>query len=179
MADGKPDYADRLRIETMGTSARIWHASFGNDRGEVALVAEVVDQDGVRWQVTFSRSHTVPPALLRHTTLCDTARWIADWYNQEAECLAQQLFEIAQRNQMMRYSESACRRAVDHAGLPEAISWSTDPESLPRRIREWADPAGPVAELTRPGMPAGDATVRQPGRPLVRHFLEIDCQRPS
>ena len=179
MVYDRPDYADRLRIEEIGGKHRIWHASFGQDRGQVALIGEVEDRNGSKWLVTCTRSRTIPSALLRHTTPCEAARWIADWYGKEAECLAQQLFQIAQGNPMMRYSESACRRAVDHAGLPEAISWSTDLESLPKRIREWADPVGPVAEPTRPGMPAGDATVRQPGRPLVRHFLDIDCQQPS
>ena len=178
MADDKPDYADGLRIETMGTNARIWYAPLGIDRGEVALMAEVKDQDGFRWQVTLSHSHTVPPALLRHATLCDTARWIVDWYNREAERIAQECFEIAQSAPMMRYSEDSCRQAVDHAGLPEAINWPTDPESLVDRIRSWAHRVGPAAEPTRPGMPAGDATIRQPGKPL-RQFLVVDCQEPS
>ena len=176
--DGKPDYVERLRIEAMGTKCRIWHTSSGIDRGEVALIAEVEDQDGFKWQVTLSRSCTVPPALLAHATRCDTARWIADWYNKEAERVAQQCLRILQSSPPMRYPETSCRRAVDHAGLPEAVNWPTDPESLPDKIRRWAHLHGPVAEPTRPHMPARDVTVRQPGKPLAQ-FLAIDCQQAS
>ena len=69
----------------MGTKYRIWHGPFGIDRGEVALIAEVEDQDGFKWQVTLTRPRTVPPALLAHTARYDTARWIA---GSPGSCLA-------------------------------------------------------------------------------------------
>lgn len=64
MDKGNLDYAERLRIELMGGKHRIWHRSFGQDRGEVALIAEFEDSAGSRLCVLWSPSRTVPPALL-------------------------------------------------------------------------------------------------------------------
>lgn len=176
MGDSNLDYAERLRIELMGATHRIWHSSFGQDRGAVARIAEVEDPAGNRSRVLSSPSQTVPPALLEQATPCETARWVADCYNEEAERVAQQFFQILQRNPLMRYSEDTCRSAVDHAGLPEASNWPTDPESLLHTIRDWAYRTGSAATPTQPDMPAHTATVQQRGTPL-RQFLDIDCQQ--
>lgn len=175
--DSRPQYADRLRIEMLGTKYRIWHESFGRDRGEVALIAEVENQDGAKWRVALSRSRAVPPSLLEKATPCDIARWIADQYNSKAERVAQECFQLLESKPRIWYPEDDCRRAVHNAGLPEAINWPTDPESLLDKIRHWAHLAGPPPEPTRPGLPARDATVRQQGRTLVSQFLDIDCSQ--
>lgn len=78
----------------------------------------------------------------------------------------------------MRYPEDTCRSAVDHAGLPEANDWPTDPERLLNTIRDWAHLTGPAAAPTQPGIPAYTATVQQRGKPL-RQFLDLDCQHLS
>lgn len=178
MGDGNLDYAERLRIELMGATHRIWHRSFGQDRGEVALTAVGVDPAGSRSRVLWSPSQSVPPALLEQATPCETARWVADRYNEEAELLAQHCFQILQHNPLMRYPEDTCRSAVDHAGLPAASNWPTDPDSLLDTIRDWANPPGPAATLTQPGTPAHTDTDRQRGTPL-REFLDIHCQQPG
>ncbi|MCY4369407.1 MAG: AIPR family protein [bacterium] len=167
----QPDYAERLRIESVGDEWQIWHASFGQNRGEVATLAPVEDQDGVVLYGHRSQSLDLT-ALLRHTTPCEAARWVADRYNEESEKVARRL-EASQR----RYPLAHCRRAVDIAGLPKAINWLTDPAGLPTKIRHWANLEGPPAVPTRPGLPAHDGTDRQPGKPLIRGFLEIDCEQ--
>ncbi len=166
----QPHYADRLRIEPIGTTWRMWHGSHGQNRGGVATLAQVEDQDGVVWYVLTSQLPKLN-ALLRHMTPCEAARWVVDWYNEESERVARRCFEVSER-----YPLADCRRAVDIAGLPKAINWLTDPAGIPTKIRHWANLVGPVAEPTRPGLPAYDVTDRQPGKPLIREFLAIDCE---
>lgn len=69
MGDGNLDYAERLRIELMGATHRIWHRSFGQDRGEVALTAVGVDPAG-------SRSRILTYVLPSVTTLGHLSRFL-------------------------------------------------------------------------------------------------------
>ena len=159
-----PHYAERLRIEPIGTKWRIWHSSHGTNRGAVATLAQVEDE-GVTRYVLLSRLPKLN-ALFHNTTPCEAARWVADRYNEESESLARRCLELSER-----YPLDHCRRAIDLAGLPEANDWLVDPAGLATKIRDWAYRVGPVAEPTQPGLPAHDVTDRQPGRLLIQEFL--------